>query len=50
MKSELTHETTNQFYPRFSKRWNERLVHAGVGGDLFKIPNLIIFFNSNTIN
>jgi hypothetical protein len=33
MTSELIHETTNQLSknPRFSRRWNERLVHAGVG-------------------
>jgi ABC-type Fe3+ transport system substrate-binding protein len=31
MISELTHETTDQLSNLLSRRWNERLVHAGIG-------------------
>ncbi len=35
MTSDLTHETTDQLSNR---RWNERLVHAGVGDLQYKQP------------
>jgi hypothetical protein len=43
MISELTHETTDQLSNLLSRRWNEKLVYAGVG-DLaspiqFRTPN-----------
>jgi hypothetical protein len=39
MKNKLTiplHTKPPINYPRFSRRWNERLIHAGVGASLIE--------------
>jgi hypothetical protein len=47
MISELTHETTIQLSNLLSRRWNERLVYAGVGDLASPIQTTDNYMNPN---